>query len=130
MDLWIECLAVAMQTFRYNNTWGALTIFDIEDLPPENVAAKMRAIEEIRFIDLGFVFTGDMAEVCDLRALSAGMVTVTRLPDRFGESKQLWWARSPNELVSGWQLSSAKERMVREPLVRRYLQLVRADGRP
>jgi hypothetical protein len=85
--------------------------------------------------------------------LSEGLVTVSRISDVYGKSKQMWWAKTAEKLtrscasewtgplsidwsstrpvfrlgdqtVLGWHFSSAKERMVADPLVARYMERV------
>jgi len=87
------------------------------------------------------------------RSMSEGLVTVSRISDAYGKSKQMWWAQRPAELtrgcasewrgplsidwsltypvfrlgeqqVLGWHFSSAKECMVTDPLVARYMERV------
>lgn len=88
--------------------------------------------------------------------LTAGLLSVTKLPDRYGKSKQMWWAESPRdltrscaskwvgslsidwesskpvfrlgeEIVSGWHFSSAKQQMTADPLVNKYMEIVNRE---
>jgi hypothetical protein len=85
--------------------------------------------------------------------MSEGLVSVSRIPDVYGKSKQMWWAKTPADLtpscasewtgalsvdwsptrpvfqlgaqrVLAWHFSSAKERMVSDPLAIRYLERI------
>lgn len=91
----------------------------------------------------------DLIDFC----LSEDLIAVTRLPDSYGKSKQMWWAKAPEELtpscaskwigalsiewshprpifwlgqeqVLAFHFSGAKEIMVSDPLVKKYLKMV------
>jgi hypothetical protein len=87
------------------------------------------------------------------RSVSEKKLTITRLPDIYGKSKQMWWARSAKDLtpscaskwvgplsidwsrqppifslgeqrVFAWHFSSAKERMAADPIIASYMKRI------
>jgi len=235
--VWLACLRIMLETFRFNNPRAPMLLLDPHDLLDEETRKRVASLatlvraadletvpfgggtynkllalrwspfQESALIDLDFVISGDMEDIFNLvpdplgvlhypgyrrtqnrvnsgvivvkdrsvldrldeqrslmddesldedvidQAIENGRLSATLIPDTYGKSKQMWWARSPEELtiacashwsgplkidwvverpifrlgdeiVRAWHFSSAKNRMAEDDLVRSYLDFI------